>query len=42
MTPKTFAKISFLLAVLLVVATAKAQDRTLAERLGYPRQTPNS
>ena len=30
-------KIPFLLTVLLVVATAQAQDRTLAERLGYPK-----
>ena len=30
-------KISSLLAVLLVVVTAQAQDRTLAERLGYPK-----
>ena len=39
--PKTFArrllKISFFLALLLVVASVQAQDRTLAERLGYPR-----
>ena len=30
-------RISFLLVVLLVVANVQAQDRTLAERLGYPR-----
>ena len=30
-------KIPFLVAVLLVVANVQAQDRTLAERLGYPR-----
>jgi predicted glycoside hydrolase/deacetylase ChbG (UPF0249 family) len=30
-------KIPFLLAALLVVASVHAQDRTLAERLGYPR-----
>lgn len=38
MTPiaKSFAKISSVLALLLVVASIHAQDRTLAERLGYP------
>src|ERR1051326_4895999 len=30
-------KISALLVVLAVVATVQAQERTLAERLGYPR-----
>ena len=30
-------KIPFLFALLLVVANVQAQDRTLAERLGYPR-----
>ena len=30
-------KIPFLLAVLLVVVSVQAQDRTLAERLGYPK-----
>jgi predicted glycoside hydrolase/deacetylase ChbG (UPF0249 family) len=32
-----FLKIPFLLALLSVVIGAQAQDRTLAERLGYPR-----
>lgn len=38
MTPiqKICLKISSLLAVLLVVASIQAQERTLAERLGYP------
>ncbi|HSK64384.1 MAG TPA: polysaccharide deacetylase family protein [Pyrinomonadaceae bacterium] len=34
---KKICKISFLLVSLLVVAGVQAQDRTLAERLGYPR-----
>jgi chitin disaccharide deacetylase len=35
----TISKIFSLLALLLVVASVQAQDRTLAERLGYPRDT---
>src|SRR5918993_3226454 len=34
---KHFLKIFTLLALLLVVASVQAQDRTLAERLGYPK-----